>query len=189
MRWNFWTGFIALALLMLGFYLLNPLGPATLDPRARIAGYLPSQVPANSMAPTLQTGDYILSSVWAYVGSEPERGDVVVFVSPVNDIVYVKRIIGLPGDRLAMRDHRVYINGQLLDEPYLHPVPALNVPDRNYGDLTETALAEGELFMLGDNRRNSADSRLWGSVPQANLIGRVERIWWAEDPQRTGKLR
>ncbi len=83
MRWNFWTGFIVLALLILGFYLLNPLGPATLDPRARIAGYVPYQVPANSMAPTLQTGDYILSNVWAYVGSEPERGDVVVFVSPV----------------------------------------------------------------------------------------------------------
>ncbi len=87
-----------------------------------------------------------------------------------------------------MRDHRVYINGQLLDEPYLQPAPAQNVPDRNYGDLSETPIADGELFMLGDNRHNSADSRLWGSVPRTNLIGRVERIWWAEDPQRTGKV-
>lgn len=188
MRWNFWTGLTVLALLMLGFYLLNPLGPATLDPRARITGYVPYQVPANSMAPTLQAGDHILGSVWPYVGNEPARGDVVVFVSPVNDISYVKRIIGLPGDRLAMRDHRVYINGKLLDEPYLPPAPPMGIQDQDYGNLAETHIADGELFMLGDNRRNSADSRLWGSVPRANLIGRVERIWWAQDPQRTGKV-
>ncbi|VXB66799.1 signal peptidase I [Pseudomonas sp. 8O] len=188
MRWNFWTGLITLALLMLGFYLLNPLGTATLDPRARITGYVPYQVPANSMAPTVQAGDHILGSAWAYVGNEPARGDVVVFVSPVNDISYVKRIIGLPGDRLAMHDHRVYINGKLLDEPYLLPAPPMDVQDQDYGDLTETRIADGELFMLGDNRRNSADSRLWGSVPRANLIGRVERIWWAQDPQRIGKV-
>ena len=187
MRWNFWTGFIALALLMLGFYLLNPLGPASHDPRARIVGYVPYQVPASSMAPTLQTGDHILSSVWAYVGSEPTRGDVVVFVNPENGVVYVKRVIGLPGDRLAMRDHRAYINGQLLDEPYLHPAPMF-LQDKDYGDLAETRIADGELFMLGDNRRNSADSRLWGSVPRANLIGRVTRIWWAQDQARVGEV-
>lgn len=188
MRWNFWTGFIALALLILGFYLLNPLGPATLDPRARLAGYVPYQVPSNSMAPTLQAGDYILSSVWPYVGREPARGDVVVFVNPVNGISYVKRVIGLPGDRLAMRDHRVYIDGKLLDEPYLPPAPPMDPRDQDYGNLAPTRIADGELFMLGDNRTRSADSRLWGTMPRASLIGRVERIWWAEEAHRTGKV-
>lgn len=188
MRLNFWTGFLALALLLFGFYLLNPLGPATLDPRARLAGFVPYLIPANSMGPTLQRGDYVMVNVWAYAWNPPRRGDIVAFQSPANEQVkYVKRLLGLPGDRVSMHGHRVYINGRLLDEPYLALDP--REPDlHRYGELAEITIADGELFMLGDNRRNSADSRLWGNVPRANVIGRVERIWLAEDASRIGKV-
>ncbi|MES2821241.1 MAG: signal peptidase I [Pseudomonadota bacterium] len=175
------------AVLILGLYLLNPLGPDSLDPRARLAGFLPYRLPANSMAPTLRKDDFILVSAWAYAWDEPQRGDVMVFQHPrIAQTAYVKRLIGLPGERVAMVNGHILIDGKPLNEPYLNPDQSNAHHDSL--EMAPRTVPAGKLFMLGDNRHNSNDSRYWGMVPRANVIGRVQRIWWAEDSQRIGDV-
>lgn len=129
------------------------------------------RVESISMQPTLFPGDYVIVNKLAYrfTGS-PERGDVIVFRYPPNPeaIPYIKRIIGLPGDQVHIADGKISINGQLMIEPYL------TVKTNRGGDWT---VPEESLFVMGDNRNNSSDSRTWGFVPFANIIGRAELIY------------
>src|SRR5690606_33689998 len=119
MRNLFWKLFAALALSLAGLYLINPTDSATLDPRLRVLGVAPFHIPAQSMAPTLKVGDIILVSAWSYLGQEPQRGDVVVFKHPkMTDVNFVKRIAGLPGDRVEIRGGVLFINGAAIHEPY-----------------------------------------------------------------------
>lgn len=113
MHLGFWQLFCALALLVVGAYLLNPLPVSSQDLRLRLLGIAPFSIPANSMAPTLVAGDHILANVWAYRLGQPQRGDVVVFrhlLTP--DITYVKRLIGLPDERAAILGGTVFINAR-----------------------------------------------------------------------------
>lgn len=97
MHIGFWTLFSALGLLVATTYLLNPFGIPSLDPRARLLGFAPYAIPANSMAPTLKAGDFVIASAWAYALGEPQRGDLVVFRHPqLPEVNYVKRVMGLP---------------------------------------------------------------------------------------------
>ena len=109
----------------------------------------------------------------------PARGDIIVFNSPPEAAlkcgtggVYVKRLIGLPGDVWSEKDGYVYINGEKLNEPYIKP--------EYRDDLTYTArkIPPGQYFMMGDNRNGSCDSRIWGTVPRKDLIGKVVAIYW-----------
>jgi len=124
-----------------------------------------------SMQPNLKEGDLVLVNRLVYHFSEPKRGEVIVFKNPVNpeDVPYIKRIIGLPGDTVSIEQGRVYIDGQLLSEPYLQTTTLRG------GEYT---IMEGELFVMGDNRNNSSDSRAWGNVPVDLIIGRAEAIYW-----------
>jgi signal peptidase I len=130
--------------------------------RVRVDGF--------SMRPTLQDGEYILVNKLAYKTGEPKRGDIVVFVFPMNpqeDLI--KRVIGLPGELVSVHNGTVTINGVALDEPYIAHPP-------NYdGDWT---IPEGQLFVLGDNRNDSRDSHSWGVLPIENVIGRAVLIYW-----------
>jgi signal peptidase I len=129
------------------------------------------RVESISMQPTLFPGDYVIVNKLAYRFSHnPSRGDVIVFRYPPNPdaIPYIKRVIGLPGDQMHIADGKVYANGQLLLEPYLP------VSTNRGGDWTVPA---GQLFVMGDNRNNSSDSRSWGFVPLENIIGRAELIY------------
>jgi len=130
--------------------------------RVRVEGF--------SMNPTLQNGEYILVNKLAYKTGEPARGDIVVFVFPMDpheDLI--KRIIGLPGETISVHDGSVTINGAKLNEPYIAAAP-------NYdGDWT---IPEGQLFVLGDNRNDSRDSHQWGLLPMENVIGRAVLIYW-----------
>jgi signal peptidase I len=174
MRIGFWKLFTAFGLLLAAVYLLNPFGIPSLDPRARLLGLVSYSMPSNSMAPTLKRGDFIVVSVWTYALGEPQRGDLAVFEAPHTPKVnYVKRVMGLPGDRVAMRDGQLFINGQALAEPYLNPDQSHATPDSL--NMEERLVPEGEFFMLGDNRHNSNDSRYWGMVERDKLIGRVEK--------------
>lgn len=130
--------------------------------RVRVDGF--------SMRPTLQDGEYILVNKLAYKFSEPVRGDIVVFVFPVNpEEDLIKRIIGLPGDTITIQDGVLSVNGVVMDEPYINAPPAYN------GTWT---VSEGELFVLGDNRNDSRDSHQWGLLPIENVIGRAVLIYW-----------
>ena len=138
------------------------------------------RVESISMQPTLYPGDYVIVNKLAYrFKGNPDRGDVIVFRYPPNPeaIPYIKRVIGLPGDRIHIVDGRVSVNDQPVIEPYLM------VPTNRGGDWT---VPTGQLFVMGDNRNNSSDSRSWGFVPLENIIGRAELIYLP--PQHWGFL-
>lgn len=128
------------------------------------------QVQKISMVPTLVPGEVLLVNKLAYSFGEIENGDIITFHYPLEpDLDYVKRIIGKPGDEVIVENGDVWINGDLLFEPYISSPPdyegAWQVP------------ADG-LFVLGDNRNPSADSHIWGFVPLENVIGKVFAVYW-----------
>ncbi len=139
------------------FFLIN-----AVSARIRIDG--------SSMEPNLHHGEFVIVSKINYRIGEPERGDVVVFDFPRNITEeYIKRVIGLPGEQIKVEAGNVYVNGQLLSEPYLKLEPQYE---------GEWVVPENSLFVLGDNRNNSSDSHSWGTVPLANLIGEAFLVYW-----------
>ncbi len=129
------------------------------------------RVESISMKPNLVAGDFVLVNKLAYLFGQPSRGDIIVFKYPPDpdQIPYIKRIIGLPGDQVHIANGKVYVNGDLLIEPYL------DVSTNRGGDWS---VPGGSLFVMGDNRNNSSDSRSWGMVPLENIIGKAEFIYW-----------
>ncbi len=133
----------------------------------------PNQVRGASMEPTFYTGDYIFTSKITYKFRDVNRGDVIVFHSPKNaDIEFIKRIIGLPGDKIVIRNSEVYVNDVLIDEPYI----ASKTPLWDGGYIKEDEpliVPSGQIFVMGDNRPRSSDSREFGPVPISSIIGQV----------------
>jgi signal peptidase I len=146
----------------------------------------PYQVPSASMEQTLHIGDRIIAARFLYHFTDPKRGDIVVFhpngvgdnaepVKHVASVVYVKRLIGLPGEWVqAVRGHveickRRASGCRILKEPYARP------PQEDFGP---TYVPPGHYFMMGDNRGNSADSRVWGTIRRSQIIGRAFMIYW-----------
>lgn len=129
------------------------------------------RVESISMQPTLYAGNFVLVNKVAYKIGEPQRGDIVVFKYPPEPTTtpYIKRVIGLPGDKIHIDGGKVSVNGQQLIEPYL-------VTNTNRGGDWE--VPSGNLFVMGDNRNNSSDSRMWGFVPMENVIGKAEVVYW-----------
>ena len=170
------------------------------------------QIPSESMENTLLVGDYLLVNKLCYGGrglgdhvmpyQKIGRRDIIVFHYPVDPTQhFVKRVIGLPGDKLRLVNKKVLINGKPMDEPYVHPTrplddlfrddfPRLDIPAYNMewpwhqqmqklvqdGQLI---IPEGHYFVMGDNRDDSQDSRYWGFVPEENIIGRPLVIYWS----------
>lgn len=127
-------------------------------------------IPSASMETTIMTGDRIIGNRLAYINEDPQRQDIVIFKYPDNEKeLFIKRIIGVPGDTIEIIDGKVYINNSdtPLDEPYLTQVPV-----GNYGPVT---VPDGAYFMLGDNRNNSADSRFWNKtfVYKEKILGKA----------------
>ncbi|WP_243362208.1 signal peptidase I [Fundidesulfovibrio terrae] len=148
------------------------------------------KIPSESMVETLLVGDHLLVSKFAYgvklpftdktlvKTGDPERGDVIVFEYPENrDLDYIKRIIGIPGDVIELKNNVLYRNGQKVDEPYKR-VEANMVPGTKstYGPIT---VPEGQYFVMGDNRDHSQDSRYWGFVPREYIRGKAWVIYWS----------
>lgn len=129
------------------------------------------RVDGSSMEPNFHNGDYVVVNRLAYRAGEITRGDVVVFPYPKNpEVDYIKRVIGLPGDRVAVYDGKVFVNGDDITEPYLLEVP--------YGNYAEHIVPEGSVFVLGDNRNNSEDSRSWGFLSIDEIIGKAIFRYW-----------
>jgi len=177
----------------------------------------PFRIPSGSMLPSLFIGDFILVNKFAYgvrlpivnvkaldTGA-PRRGDVAVFRFPGDPSVnYIKRVIGLPGDHVAYRGKKVYINGKVLEQTaagaYSPPLPNtaagevlrqveeidglrhdILTTDRADYSPSEFVVPAGQFFVMGDNRDHSNDSRYWGYVPDENLVGRAFLIWFSCD--------
>ena len=128
-------------------------------------------IPSSSMEPTFEPGDRIFVNKFIYRFREPKRQELVVFKYPENpEHNFVKRIIGLPGDKVKIEDGEVYVNGEPLSEPY--------VEKKDRDDYPVTEVPDDHYFVLGDNRFNSQDSRYWGFVPRENLVGLPFVIFW-----------
>ena len=138
------------------------LGINTVSARVRVDGF--------SMRPTLEDGEFVLVNRMSYRFGEIKRGDIIVFHFPMNpreDLI--KRVIGLPGDQIVIQDRQVYVNGSLLEEPYIAMEPDYN---------GEWQVQEGMLFVLGDNRDHSGDSRLFGPIDKGLIIARAFAVYW-----------
>jgi signal peptidase I len=137
------------------------------------------RIPSDSMVPTLLNGDRVLVNKLSYDLHDINRGDVVVFnrpdglpASPGEPEDLIKRVIGLPGDELVTRDGDVYVNGRLLTEPYLPEGTTSAGIDEPF------VVPDGEVFVMGDNRQNSSDSRVFGPVPADSVVGRAFVVMW-----------
>ena len=130
--------------------------------RVRVDGF--------SMMPTLQDGEFVLVNKLAYRLGLPARGDIIVFRSTnTPDLDLIKRVVGLPGDKINIQTGKVTVNGQALDEPYINAAPAY---------AGQWQVPGGYLFVLGDNRNDSSDSHAWGFLPMQNVIGKAMLIYW-----------
>lgn len=140
----------------------------------------PYKIPTGSMRPTFLEGDRIFVDKVSYRFHEPERGDIIVFKYPVDEKKdYVKRLVGLPGDELEIRDGKLVINGELMEEEPFATHYYYNRADWEYGKPGQIIkVPEGHYFALGDNSAQSSDSRNWGFVPHDNLVGKTFCIWW-----------
>jgi signal peptidase I len=138
-------------------------------------------IPSASMVPTLKYGDRVLVNKFIYRFTEPERGDVIVFKSVQGDDQdLIKRVVGVPGDEITVRGGRLFVNGEPQREPYVNK----KYPDRSF--YAPTTVPKDHVFMMGDNRANSQDSRVFGPVPKENIEGEAFLRFWP--PGRIGLL-
>lgn len=136
--------------------------------------FQPNQVKGGSMYPTFKDGQFIFTDKVSYRLGVPKRGDVVVFKSPKNaDVDFIKRIIGLPGETVKVKEGLVYINQKKLDESsYLSP-SVVTGPESYLGENQDLLIPEGRYFVMGDNRQHSSDSRDFGPVAPNEFVGKV----------------
>lgn len=182
----------------------------------------PFRIPSGSLEPTLLTGDFILVNKFhygvrlpvihktIYEVDAPKRGDIVVFRWPPNPSVdFIKRVIGVPGDRISYINKELLINGQKVPQELLKTSMAQDEsgqewqaleknenllgiqhhifinPEKTSDDYRDIIVPEGMYFMMGDNRDDSADSRFWGFVPEKNIVGKAVLVWMSWDNMKT----
>jgi signal peptidase I len=138
----------------------------------------PRYIPSGSMLPTLEIGDRLIVEKLSYYSHPPQRGDIIVFAPPPQlqeqgfepDQAFIKRVIGLPGDTVEVKNGHVFIDRQLLTEAYIAEAP--NYP------MSPMVVPPNQFFVMGDNRNNSNDSHVWGFLPNANIIGHACFRFW-----------
>jgi signal peptidase I len=151
----------------------------------------PYRIPSESMLDTLRPGDRVLVNRAVYHLREPHRGDVIVFRYPDDpSVVFIKRVVGVPGDRLAVLDGHLYVNGAECREPYVHHTLGQTDPTVAQAAVAGSTLHDpwslaepytipaGQFFVMGDNRTDSDDSRDWGTVPRAAIVGEGLATYW-----------
>jgi signal peptidase I len=151
-------------------------------------------VPSGSMLPTIQIGDHIFVNKLAYavrlplVGTELykvgklERGEVVVFISPIDPSTdLIKRVIGIPGDTIEIKDKKVFVNGEPIPDAHAHFSDASISPTGHRDNMPPTQVPEGKFFVMGDNRDRSYDSRFWGFANISDIKGKATFIYWSRD--------
>lgn len=160
----------------------------------------PFKIPSGSMEPTLEIGDHLLvnkfiygikipfTSINLFPWKSPQRGDVIVFISPLEpDKNFIKRVIGVGGDTVSIVNKKLYINGVNAFDPHAFyskntTLPGDSREGNNFGPVT---VPKGTLFVLGDNRDRSFDSRFWGFVPLKDVLGKAFTIYWSWNSQRS----
>lgn len=161
---------VALPLSAVALYVANPFGARSADPRERILGHGLYRVPGDSMAPEIPAGSVVIVRAGHYTRERPQRGELVTAIAPDMKGYAMKRVIGLPGDVIGMEQGRLHVNGAVLDEPY---VLRENATTDYSLELSPVSVPDGHYYLLGDNRDNSADSRMWGPLPREKLAGKL----------------
>lgn len=140
----------------------------------------PYKIPTGSMRPTFLEGDRIFVDKVTYRFHEPARGDIIVFRYPLDKKKdFVKRLVGMPGDKLEIRDGKLILNGRLVDDPPFSSYYYYNRDEWDFGRRGQLIEVPGDsYFTLGDNSAASSDSRNWGFVPRKNVVGKAFLIWW-----------
>ena len=164
-EWWEWTKALAIAI-VLAFVIRSLL-------------FAPFVVDGASMMPTLQDRERLIVTKLVYFIHDPSPGDIIVFHA-TQERDYIKRVIGIGGDKLEMKNDQLYINDQPVDEPYLNEYKKQAQSEgylltENFGPIE---VPEGELFVMGDNRGNSKDSRMIGTIPLESVVGRADVIFW-----------
>jgi signal peptidase I len=168
-------------------------GSGPLDPRAHVRAF---KVPSGSMEPALRVGDLLIADIKAWSRRDPERGDLVIHRLPGDpERMFIKRVIALPGETIEIRDKRVSIDGEPIDDPW-----ATHSDDRTYSDsrfypemvrrrdqFGPLVVPDGTVFLLGDNRDNSNDSRYHGPIDRSLLVSRPLYLYWSSDSSRIGR--
>lgn len=137
----------------------------------------PHKIKGQSMHPNFPDGEYLLTQRVSYYLGDPQRGDVIVFKPPISEEdEFIKRIIGLPGDKVAVRNGKVFVNGKELKETYLTDVYTGDGAFLEEGK--EFTVPDGKYFTMGDNRPHSSDSRSWGPITKKEISGKAWLIYW-----------
>jgi signal peptidase I len=175
--------YVYLALFLINLFLIQPL--ISFVVRSNLRAY---RIPASSMEPALIVGDHFIAGVSYYKRVRPERGDVIVFPNPKEpsrDLV--RRVIGLESEKVEILHDKIYINDKLIEDPWgsfeRKELSGHLSFLENFGPVV---VSTGSLFVLGDNRHNSQDSRFWGFVDLNNVRGKALYIYWAKDKNRIG---
>ncbi|HEY6995667.1 MAG TPA: signal peptidase I, partial [Xanthobacteraceae bacterium] len=180
-RWTTYAGAFVLACIIFA-------GPVIYAVHANASGQLlVLNAVTPSMEPTLRVGEYFLADATYYRSRAPSRGDVAVYLHPKQShLYYIKRIVAVEGDRIAIKGGRAVVNGMMVEEPYVDAGAA----EGRFANMPEVRVPAGHVYVLGDNRSNSVDSRdtvAHGAVPVANLIGRVTDIAISRHLPRIGR--
>lgn len=172
-RWLIITALVVgmgLPLALVAAYVINPFGVQSLNPRDRLTGRGVFRIPNAAMAPTLQEGQIVFADMRHPDTMALERGDIMLFHKEGSETFWNKRIVGLPGETIAIADGQVVINGRPLPEPYVDPA-SVATPDSS--EMAALKLGTDEFFLLGDNRDHSDDSRFSGPVRREAVRGKL----------------
>jgi signal peptidase I len=183
--YNKW--YLYIIIFLIHIFVIFPLAESILIDRiALVKAY---RTPSNAMEPTLLLGDHLIAGMQYYKNKMPERGDVIIFPSPEDPSKdFIKRVIGLEGEKIEIKDKSVFINDNQIEDPWSVHTDLIVLPKDassrdNYGPVI---VPKGYIFVLGDNRDNSFDSRFLGFIDTAQIKGKPLFVYWAKDKKRIG---
>lgn len=167
-----WIFVAFLAALALGMYALNPLKVPSQDPRLRVLGLNLYRIPTHGMEPTIRYGKVVLASAWPYFSGDPKPGDIIMFRDPLDAaLLYAKRVIAAGGSTIEIANGVTLVDGRPLAEPYLGGVAGHHDLSRT---MAKVQVPAGSYFVMGDNRDDSYDSRMFGFIARTAVVARVE---------------
>lgn len=164
---------VGIPLTAISLYFINPFGAQSKDPRQRVLGYATYRIASESMLSTLKPGQIVIMRAGYYRKRPVQRGDLVVYLNPKDRDPWVHRIVGMPGETIAIQAGVLKVNGRQLIEDYVEPAHTISDYSRV---MSIVRIPDDHYFLLGDNRDNSEDSRMLGAIPASALNGKVTAI-------------
>ncbi|MDH4099811.1 MAG: signal peptidase I [Nitrospirota bacterium] len=182
-RYNRWFVYVGYVILL--SFLLSSLLTATIR-HFLVQAF---KIPSGAMVSTLLVGDHLLANKYIYRNSEPKRGDIILFPYPEDPTrIFIKRLVAIEGDVVEIKDKRLYLNGKEQSEPYVNHADPRTLSDQARDNLGPVTVPPGCLFVMGDNRDQSYDSRFYGFVQKDTVLGKAISLYWSWNKE-AGKVR